>query len=72
MTSSVAKALARETVEFERHAVARPQTIQRLPRLRDERVESALELRFRGVENLIQAMDNVIGRGLRKPKHRRR
>ena len=72
MDSSFAKALARETIELERHAVARPQTIQRLPRLRGERSQSALELRFQGVENLILAMDNVIGRGLRKPKPRRR
>ena len=72
MDSSLAKALARETVELERHAVARPQNIRRLPQLRGERIESAMELRFQGVENMIRAMDNVIGRGLRKPKYRRR
>lgn len=71
MDSSFAKALARETIEWERHAVARPRTIRRLPPLRGERRdESVLELRFQGVENMIQAMDKVVGRGLRKPRRR--
>jgi hypothetical protein len=70
MDTSLAKALARDTVEMERHAVARPQTIRRLPPLRGERSQSVLELRFQGVENMIQAMDSVIGRGLRKPRRR--
>lgn len=71
MDSSFEKALARETIEWERHAVARPQMIRRLPQLHGgRRAESVLELRFQSVENMIRAMDNVIGRGLRKPRRR--
>lgn len=67
--SSYAKALARETIEMERHAAARPQRIRRLPPLRGERAQSVLELRFQSVENLIQAMDTVVGRSSR-PRRR--
>lgn len=71
MDTSLAKALAWDTVEMERQASARPETIRRLRPLRGERPQSVLELRFQGVENMIQAMDSVIGRGLRKASRRR-
>ncbi|HEX6899554.1 MAG TPA: hypothetical protein VF789_07575 [Thermoanaerobaculia bacterium] len=72
MDTSLAKALAWDTVEMERQASARPHTIRRLRPLRGQgAAQSVLELRFQSVENMIQAMDSVIGRGLRKASRRR-
>lgn len=40
--------------------------------VRPTRLETALEVQFRSIESLLQAMDNLAGRGARARRRRRR